>query len=386
VTINRRAIFLFVLIALFMMLIPSVTFAQDEIRVTGIRLNQTELVMIPGQQLQISATVYPTNATDRRVEWRNSNPAVVSLTVSGHDVLINSLAAGESVITAVTRDKGYLINCYVTVIIPVRSVGIERETITLSPGDTHQLEAWVEPRDANEQGLIWESSDYAVATVDQEGNVKAVREGEARIIARANEDNAINAYATITVLNGEAVIIGETEDTSSSPDQSEIIEETILEEQNSSDSVNYLLWALAGVLLVALAIFLYMRVISPRQPVSAPTPILASGSNAGLPVLVGVSGLYSGHKIALNTGPVIIGRDPALARVVYPQDHDQISRRHCTVYYDQASQQIIVEDNSSNGTFLANGQRLQPNIKHYLQPGDTLTLAQTDETFAIELE
>lgn len=76
------------------------------------------------------------------------------------------------------------------------------------------------------------------------------------------------------------------------------------------------------------------------------------------------AGETAGASIIMNNGDtVILGRDPQAANVVLRQDK-KVSRRHCAVTFRNG--QFYVTDFSSNGTKLANGQRLESNVETLL--------------------
>ena len=62
------------------------------------------------------------------------------------------------------------------------------------------LDATVTPKDATNKVLTWSSSDRKVATVDQEGIVKAVNEGTATITAEATDGSKVKGTLKIKVL------------------------------------------------------------------------------------------------------------------------------------------------------------------------------------------
>ncbi len=62
------------------------------------------------------------------------------------------------------------------------------------------LEATVTPKDATNKVLTWTSSDKKVATVDQEGIVKAVNEGTATITAEATDGSKVKGTIKIKVI------------------------------------------------------------------------------------------------------------------------------------------------------------------------------------------
>ena len=74
--------------------------------------------------------------------------------------------------------------CTVTIsAVPAEQVTLDRETLTLSIGDTPvQLYATVSPSNATNKAVTWHSSDSAV-TVDAYGNVAPVSVGEVTITA-----------------------------------------------------------------------------------------------------------------------------------------------------------------------------------------------------------
>lgn len=69
--------------------------------------------------------------------------------------------------------------------IKVEAVNLTASQSELAIGEKLQINASVSPADAEDQKLTWTSSDNQVATVDEEGNVTAVRGGECIISATA---------------------------------------------------------------------------------------------------------------------------------------------------------------------------------------------------------
>lgn len=84
--------------------------APDIVKVTGVKLNNTELTLDAGDSAQLTATVSPSNATNKSVTWSTSNSNV---SVSGGKVTAKT--AGSAVITVTTADGGYTAQCNVTV-------------------------------------------------------------------------------------------------------------------------------------------------------------------------------------------------------------------------------------------------------------------------------
>lgn len=81
------------------------------IAVTGVQLSASSGELTVGSQTTLTATVLPTNASNRTVTWSSSAPAVASVT----NGVVSALTAGSTVITATTVDGGYTASYNLTV-------------------------------------------------------------------------------------------------------------------------------------------------------------------------------------------------------------------------------------------------------------------------------
>ncbi|MBE6124979.1 MAG: BspA family leucine-rich repeat surface protein [Erysipelotrichaceae bacterium] len=85
----------------------------------------------------------------------------------------------------------------------VTSVNLDSESLDLMMGETAQLTVTVNPENADNKAVTWTSSDESVATVDEEGNVKAVGEGTA--VITVTSENGKTATCEVTVQRGECI-------------------------------------------------------------------------------------------------------------------------------------------------------------------------------------
>ena len=74
--------------------------------------------------------------------------------------------------------------------VPVESVTLNEPEITLLVGEDFQLTAEVLPENADNKTIVWESSDTAIAAVDENGLVTAVAAGNAIVTATVDDKNA----------------------------------------------------------------------------------------------------------------------------------------------------------------------------------------------------
>ena len=79
----------------------------------------------------------------------------------------------------------------------VTGVKLDKESMTLAIGNEQILVATVTPENATDKSVTWSSSNTSVATVDQNGKVTAVAEGEA-IITATTKDKGFKATCTVT--------------------------------------------------------------------------------------------------------------------------------------------------------------------------------------------
>jgi uncharacterized protein YjdB len=152
----------------------------------SVSLNKTELTIEKGKSETLTATVSPSDATDKTVTWQSSNNAIATVDQNGRVTAVN---AGSAVITVTTKDGSKTATCNVTVVIPVTSVSLNKAELALSIGQSETLTAMVKPDDATEKKITWTSSNKWVATVEG-GIVTALSVGNTTIIASAGNQSA----------------------------------------------------------------------------------------------------------------------------------------------------------------------------------------------------
>ena len=171
----------------------TVTVKAKVIPVTGISLNTSSMTMKVGETKALSATVAPSNATDKTVTWISSNTSVATVDSNGK---VNAKSAGSATISATAGS--FTANCSVTVVVPVVSVSLNKTELTLEKGKNATLTATINPSNATDKTVTWKSSNTAIATVDQNGKVTAVEVGSAVITVTTN-DGSKTATCSVTV-------------------------------------------------------------------------------------------------------------------------------------------------------------------------------------------
>jgi len=162
---------------------------------TAITLSASTLSVGEGKTASLTATISPSNATNKSVTWTSSNTAVA--TVSGGKV--TGVSQGTATITATTKN-GLTATCKVTVtesvVVKPTGITLDKSSLSLNAGQSGTLSATITPADADNKTVTWTSSNSAVATVT-DGTVKAVKKGTA--VITASTFNGLEASCTVTV-------------------------------------------------------------------------------------------------------------------------------------------------------------------------------------------
>ena len=173
----------------------SIKFVDRQVSATSASLDQTALTLNKGASGQLTLTVTPEDFTDE-VVWKSSDTAVVTVSDTG---LVKAVGVGTATIK-VSVGKASA-SCKVTVLQPVTSISLNRSSLTMEATDTFQLQASVYPSNAADQRVQWTSSDPAVASVDENGLVTALKKGTATVTAAALDGSGVTRTCQVTVSN-----------------------------------------------------------------------------------------------------------------------------------------------------------------------------------------
>ena len=174
-------------------------FKTKPIAVTGVTLDKTTLSLQEGATGNLVATVAPSTATDKTVTFASSDAAIATVDNKGK---VTAVKAGNADITVTTKDGNKTAKCTLTVTakqIPVTGVTLDKSTLSLEVGATETLNATVAPSNASYKAVRFTSSDDAIATVDDDGLVTAVKAGTADITVETLADGSKTAKCTLTV-------------------------------------------------------------------------------------------------------------------------------------------------------------------------------------------
>ena len=121
-----------------------------------------------------------------------------------------------------------------------------------------------------------------------------------------------------------------------------------------------------------------------KKPAPQPAPAPAAPTKN-----IGVRSLSDQHRgafIKLGSVPITIGRGQDCA-IVFKSETPGVSGHHCTLAYEPSSGSFVLTDmQSTYGTFLANGQKLTPNLPYRLRAGDQFYLGEPQNKLQVVAE
>lgn len=85
---------------------------KEVVPATGVTTDQAPLTLEAGSTAKVTATVAPADATDKTVAWSSADEGIATIAADG---TITGIAAGETTVTATTRDGGFTARRTVTV-------------------------------------------------------------------------------------------------------------------------------------------------------------------------------------------------------------------------------------------------------------------------------
>ena len=165
------------------------------IGVKSITLHTRNISLLKGATFQSTATIAPSNATNKTVTWSSAIASVATVSNSG---LITAIGNGTGIITCFTQDGNKTASIIVRVTTPVSSVRLNQTALSLTRNTTHQLASVISPSIASNQAVTWSTSNSAIVTVSSSGNVRGIAIGSA-VITVQTLDGLFRAACNVTV-------------------------------------------------------------------------------------------------------------------------------------------------------------------------------------------
>lgn len=190
---------------------------DKEIQVKTIVINGDNT--LSGTPKQLTATVLPTDANQKEVEWSVSDSEIAVITETG---LLTGLKNGTVKVTATAKDgsgvkgdKTYTVSGISGSAVLIQSIVITAATIT--NGQPLQLTTQITPANATNKTLTWTTSSQAIATISADGLLTPKLNGKVTITATSTDGSGKSAQIEIiisgvttvypTTVRGESILL-----------------------------------------------------------------------------------------------------------------------------------------------------------------------------------
>mgnify|MGYP000053704411 CR=1 FL=1 len=164
-----------------------------------------------GETTKAKATLTPENAEDVTLAWSSDKEDVATVDKDGN---VKAVAEGKATLTVTATQGSVTVTDTVDVTVikdggtdpepekPVlESVKASVKKANLKVGETTKATAKITPENAEDVTLAWSSDKEDVATVDKDGNVKAVAEGKATLTVTATQGSVtVTDTVDVTVI------------------------------------------------------------------------------------------------------------------------------------------------------------------------------------------
>lgn len=176
---------------------PSKPSKPSTIKVQSIRLSKTKATLVIGKTASLTATVAPTNASNKSLTWSSDNEKVAKVSSDGK---VTAVGKGTATITARSIDGS---NIKATAVITVKEVKatnviLSKTSLALKPKQSTTIKASVFSSTVTNKSVVWWSSNPKVATV-KNGKIVAKSAGTTIITVKTKDGSNLKATCKVTV-------------------------------------------------------------------------------------------------------------------------------------------------------------------------------------------
>lgn len=160
--------------------LPSMVLAteSEEVVVQEIDLGDYQSQMTVGEKQLLSVTILPLEATEQKLTYTSSDPAVAKINGMGR---ITALKAGVTEIVVTCGGISEKFGLTVVDVVAVRDLDLGDCPNELEIGNSYLMSVTIIPESTTEQKIVYTSSDTEVATVNELGRITGVKKGTATI-------------------------------------------------------------------------------------------------------------------------------------------------------------------------------------------------------------
>lgn len=177
-----------------------VTVGNYSLNVKSILITTNYAVLPVNSTKQLFVAFTPSNASNKSISWSSSNSSVATVDASGN---VKAISPGSAIITAKSKDGGYTDTTTIEVVnydnvVEEKTIAFALSNYSIGVNQTITLNPIITPSNATFKSVLFSSSNNSVATVDENGVIKGIKEGNA-IITVITKRNNLKASTTVKV-------------------------------------------------------------------------------------------------------------------------------------------------------------------------------------------
>lgn len=164
-----------------------IIFITKDIKVSEISLSGLSHKIVEGKKIKLTASIKPSNATQKSLKWSSSNTKLATVTQTGLITIGNKATPGKTVTIKAKATDGSGVSADFKIKImkgAVKKITVKGYQNTLKVGKTMNLKAAVKVTKGKPVNtkLKWTSSNPKWATVTPSGKVRALRAGKGKTV------------------------------------------------------------------------------------------------------------------------------------------------------------------------------------------------------------
>lgn len=206
-----------------------------EVHEITFKLNKTSETLKVGEKIELTGTADNTIVKD--ITWKSSDASVASVSTTGQ---VTALKEGTATITATYSEKKATCTIVVTkVIIDSTSVTLNKTSINITEGGTYQLVATVSPNNATNKNVTWTSDNSEIATVNNNGLVTALKEGNVNINAITENGKKATCVFVVEKAKPKSIKLNKTKVEAYLNSKNEIVLSATISPSNIKDNLEW---------------------------------------------------------------------------------------------------------------------------------------------------
>ena len=159
-------------------------------------------IIYKGETKTLDVKIYPEEAKEQKIEFISEKPEIITVDDKGN---VTGIRSGKTKIRIKSKENNVETSIDLECYSKVTNIVVDsEEEIYMQVGDYFKINAYVEPEDANEKGIVFEINNIEdnenIITIDEQGNIEAKKEGKVKVIVKAKENEEINKEINVTVL------------------------------------------------------------------------------------------------------------------------------------------------------------------------------------------